>query len=149
MPKLCISRAVWGGKLASSSIRQWPPVAHQGPQVMLINGWSGSGGGAFPFYFKKAGLGPLIGRPTWGGLIGISGTPALVDRGSVTAPTFAIYSTEGEWTIEGHGVEPDIDVVDDPAQMAKGVDPQLERPLRPALALTLNPFAPDRNSASR
>ncbi len=68
---------------------------------------------------------------------------------ALRAPTFAIYSTEGEWIIEGHGVEPDIDVVDDPAQMAKGVDPQLERPLRPALALTLNPFAPDRNSASR
>jgi tricorn protease len=109
---------------------QWPQVAHAGPQAMLINGWSGSGGDAFPFYFKKAGLGPLIGRRTWGGLIGISGTPALVDRGSVTAPTFAIYSTEGEWIIEGHGVEPDIDVVDDPAQMAKGVDPQLERAIQ-------------------
>jgi len=109
---------------------QWPQVAHQGPKAMLINGWSGSGGDAFPFYFKKAGLGPLIGRRTWGGLIGISGTPPLVDRGSVTAPTFAIYSTEGEWIIEGHGVEPDIDVIDDPAQMAKGVDPQLERAIQ-------------------
>jgi len=113
---------------------QWPPVAHQGPQAMLINGWSGSGGDAFPFYFKKAGLGPLIGRRTWGGLIGISGTPALVDRGSVTAPTFAIYSTEGEWIIEGHGVEPDIDVVDDPALMAKGVDPQLERGIQEVMS---------------
>jgi len=55
---------------------------------MLINGWSGSGDDAFPFYFKKAGLGPLIGRRTWGGLIGISGTPALVDRGSVTGANF-------------------------------------------------------------
>jgi tricorn protease len=106
---------------------QWPPVANPGPKAMLINGWSGSGGDAFPYYFKQAGLGPLIGRRTWGGLIGISGTPALVDGGNVTAPSFAIYSTEGKWIIEGHGVEPDIDVVDDPAQLAKGIDPQLER----------------------
>lgn len=105
---------------------QWPPIAQEGPKAMLINGWSGSGGDAFPYYFKHAGLGPLIGRRTWGGLIGISGTPSLVDGGNVTAPSFAIYSTDGKWIIEGHGVDPDIDVVDDPAQLAKGVDPQLE-----------------------
>ena len=113
---------------------QWPPVANAGPKVMLINGWSGSGGDAFPYYFKQAGLGPLIGRRTWGGLIGISGTPALVDGGNVTAPSFAIFSKEGQWIIESHGVDPDIDVVDDPAQMAKGVDPQLERGIQEALA---------------
>jgi tricorn protease len=94
---------------------------------MLINGWSGSGGDAFPFYFKQAGLGPLIGMRTWGGLIGISGTPAFVDGGAVTAPSFAIFSTDGKWIIESHGVDPDIAVVDDPAQLAHGVDPQLER----------------------
>ena len=105
---------------------QWPPAAQAGPKAMLINGWSGSGGDAFPFYFKEAGLGPLIGRRTWGGLIGISGTPSLVDGGNVTAPSFAVYSKDGKWIIEGHGVDPDIDVVDDPAQMAKGIDPQLE-----------------------
>ncbi|HET7458949.1 MAG TPA: PDZ domain-containing protein [Gemmatimonadaceae bacterium] len=105
---------------------QWPQIANAGPKAMLINGWSGSGGDAFPFYFKKAGLGPLVGRRTWGGLIGISGTPDLVDGGNVTAPTFAIYSTTGDWIIESHGVDPDIDVVDDPALMARGVDPQLE-----------------------
>ncbi|HEY5062297.1 MAG TPA: PDZ domain-containing protein [Gemmatimonadaceae bacterium] len=113
--------------------QQWPPVANPGPKVMLINGWSGSGGDAFPYYFKQAGLGPLIGRRTWGGLIGISGTPALVDGGSVTAPSFAIFSKEGQWIIESHGVDPDIDVVDDPAQLAKGVDPQLERAIQEAL----------------
>jgi tricorn protease len=109
---------------------QWPPIAHNGPEAMLINGWSGSGGDAFPFYFKKAGLGPLIGRRTWGGLIGISGTPDLVDGGNVTAPSFAIYSTDGKWIIESHGVDPDIDVVDDPSQMARGIDPQLERAIQ-------------------
>lgn len=114
---------------------QWPPVAHTGPKVMLINEWSGSGGDAFPFYFKSAGLGPLIGKRTWGGLIGISGSPALVDGGSVTVPTFAIYSTDGEWIIEGHGVEPDIEVEADPARLARGEDPQLERAIQEALRL--------------
>jgi tricorn protease len=114
---------------------QWPPVAHLGPKVMLINEWSGSGGDAFPFYFKAAGLGPLIGKRTWGGLIGISGAPTLVDGGSVTVPTFSIYSTEGEWIIEGHGVEPDIEVEADPALLSRGEDPQLERAIAEALRL--------------
>ena len=64
---------------------------------------------------------------TWGGLIGITGSPPLIDGGGVTVPSFAIYSTNGQWIIEGHGVDPDIEVVDDPAAMAKGGDPQLER----------------------
>ena len=101
----------------------WPQVAHSGPKAMLINGWSGSGGDCFPFYFKKAGLGPLVGSRTWGGLIGMTGTPPLVDDGRVTVPTFGIYNTKGEWIIEGYGVDPDIPVVDDPSLMAKGGDP--------------------------
>jgi tricorn protease len=109
---------------------QWPPVAHRGAQVMLINGWSGSGGDAFPFYFRSAGLGPLIGSRTWGGLIGISGSPALVDGGSVTVPTFRMYDPKGSWFAEGHGVEPDIRVEEDPTELAKGVDPQLERAIK-------------------
>jgi tricorn protease len=104
-----------------------PAVTHLGPKAMLINGWSGSGGDCFPFYFKQSGLGPLIGLRTWGGLIGISGSPRLVDGGSVTVPSFAIYSTNSQWIIEGHGVDPDIEVVDDPGAMAWGGDPQLER----------------------
>ncbi len=105
----------------------WPQVASSGPKAMLVNGWSGSGGDCFPFYFQKAALGPIIGTRTWGGLIGITGTPPLVDGGNVTVPSFGIYSTKGEWIIEGHGVDPDIPVVDDPSLMAKGGDPQLER----------------------
>ena len=112
----------------------WPQQSQDGPKAMLINGWSGSGGDAFPFYFKQAGLGPLIGTRTWGGLIGISGTPTFVDGGSVTAPTFGIYSKTGEWIIESHGVDPDIAVVDDPALMAKGGDPQLERAIKEVMA---------------
>jgi len=109
---------------------QWPPVAHVGPTVMLINGWSGSGGDAFPYYFRKAGVGPLIGTRTWGGLIGISGSPGLVDGGGVTVPTFSFYSTDGNWAVENHGVDPDIEVVDDPALMMDGGDPQLERAIQ-------------------
>lgn len=114
---------------------QWPPVANFGPKVMLINGWSGSGGDAFPDYFRKAGLGPLIGTRTWGGLIGISGAPTLIDGGGVTVPTFRMFDPAGTWFKEGYGVKPDIEVVDDPAQLAKGVDPQLERAIEEEMKL--------------
>ncbi len=106
---------------------QWPPYANFGPKLMLINGWSGSGGDAFPDYFRKKGLGPLIGSRTWGGLIGISGVPDLVDGGTITVPTFRMYNIDGTWFKEGHGVDPDIDVPENLGEMAKGIDPQLER----------------------
>lgn len=105
---------------------RWPPDSHQGPKCMLINGPSGSGGDAFPYYFRQAGLGKLIGTRTWGGLVGISGNPVLIDGGRITVPTFAVYETDGTWGVEGHGVEPDIEVVDDPSLMVDGSDPQLE-----------------------
>ncbi|HEY8936597.1 MAG TPA: PDZ domain-containing protein [Cyclobacteriaceae bacterium] len=108
----------------------WPQYANYGPKVMLINGWSGSGGDAFPDYFRKAGLGPLIGTRTWGGLIGISGVPPLIDGGGVTVPTFRMYNLDGTWFKEGHGVDPDIAVPEDLTSMAKGVDPQLERAIQ-------------------
>jgi tricorn protease len=112
----------------------WPPYAHFGPKVMLINGWSGSGGDAFPDYFRRKGLGPLIGARTWGGLIGISGVPPLIDGGNVTVPTFRMYNPDGTWFREGHGVDPDIAVPEDLSAMAKGTDPQLMR----AIAETKN-----------
>ncbi len=105
----------------------WPPYANFGPKVMLINGWSGSGGDAFPDYFRRKKLGPLIGARTWGGLIGISGVPGLVDGGVVTVPTFRMYNPDGTWFREGHGVDPDIAVPEDLSMMAKGKDPQLEK----------------------
>ncbi|MEO6035074.1 MAG: PDZ domain-containing protein [Verrucomicrobiota bacterium] len=118
----------------------WPQVAHNGPKAMLINGWSGSGGDCFPYYFKQAKLGPLVGTRTWGGLIGMTGVPALIDDGRITVPTFGIYSTKGDWIIEGHGVDPDVKVVDDPGAMAKGGDPQLERGVEEVMrALKRNP----------
>jgi len=127
---------------------QWPPVSHVGPKVMLINQWSGSGGDCFPFYFRAAGLGPLIGKRTWGGLIGISGAPGLIDGGGVTVPTFSFYSTDGEWIVEGYGVDPDIEVVDDPALMVDGGDPQLDRAIEEVMRrLRENPPVPPKRPA--
>jgi tricorn protease len=100
---------------------------------MLINGLAGSGGDAFPSYFKQMKIGQLIGMRTWGGLVGISGNPALIDGGAVTTPTFGFFKMNGTWGIEGHGVDPDIKIVDDPALMQSdeknfyGGDPQLDR----------------------
>ncbi len=105
----------------------WPPSGNFGPKAMLINGWSGSGGDAFPDYFRKAGLGPLIGTRTWGGLIGISGAPSLIDGGGVTVPTFRMYDPSGEWFKEGYGVDPDVEIKENPGQLALGNDGQLQR----------------------
>jgi tricorn protease len=119
---------------------QTPAIAHTGPKVMLINAWSGSGGDAFPYYFKAAGVGPLIGTRTWGGLIGYSGFPGLIDGGRVTVPTFSFYGLDGEWEVEGYGVDPDIEVVDDPSLMQDGGDPQLDRAIAEVMkALEENP----------
>ncbi|MGA1467531.1 MAG: S41 family peptidase, partial [Phycisphaerales bacterium] len=105
----------------------WPPDGHQGAKAMLINGLAGSGGDMFPWLFKRAGLGPLVGTRTWGGLVGISGNPTLIDGGYTAVPTFGFYETDGTWGIEGHGVDPDVEVIDDPALMMDGGDPQLEK----------------------
>jgi len=104
-----------------------PGVSHNGPKVMLINGYSSSGGDAFPYYFRKKGLGQLIGTRTWGGLVGISGNARLVDGGYISVPRFGIFDENGEWIIEGIGVYPDIEVVDRPEQLAKGIDPGIEK----------------------
>ncbi|MBN2633309.1 MAG: PD40 domain-containing protein [Bacteroidales bacterium] len=104
-----------------------PGIAHDGPKVMLINGFSSSGGDAFPYYFKKLGLGTLIGTRTWGGLVGISGNAGLVDGGYVSVPRFGIFDADEGWIIEGRGVSPDIEVVDRPEQLAKGIDPCVEK----------------------
>ncbi len=104
----------------------WPYDSHQGPKAMLINGNAGSGGDMFPWLFKHHGLGKLIGTRTWGGLVGISGVPPLIDGGAVTVPNFGFYELDGTWGIEGHGVEPDIVVDADPALMLDGADPQLD-----------------------
>lgn len=89
-----------------------------------------SGGDAFPWYFKAAGCGKLIGTRTWGGLIGISGNPRLVDNGAVLAATFSFMDTDGKWAVENVGVTPDIEVIDRPELIAAGRDPSIERAVR-------------------
>ena len=117
-----------------------PGFVNTGPKVALINGEAGSGGDAFPFYFRELGVGPLIGTRTWGGLIGLSGSPALMDGGALTVPIFRFMTPEGKWAVENEGVAPDIEVVDRPDAMAKGEDPTLEKGIAVLLeALQKNP----------
>ena len=120
-----------------------PGIAHDGPKVMLINGYSSSGGDAFPYFFKKTGEGKLIGTRTWGGLVGISGNAGLVDGGYISVPIFGIYDDRGKWIIEGVGVYPDIEVVDRPETLAKGNDPSIEKAVEVLLnELKENPRKP-------
>ena len=122
-----------------------PTLSHQGPKCMLINGRSGSGGDIFPYLFRKAGLGKLIGLRTWGGVIGIARNPSLIDGGSITVPFITFYETDGTLTMEGHGVDPDLVVVDDPALMVDGGDPQLDAAIEHMLdELKRNPYRPAR-----
>ncbi|HEV7923058.1 MAG TPA: PDZ domain-containing protein [Thermoanaerobaculia bacterium] len=104
-----------------------PAYGHQGPKAMLINGYSASGGDALPYYFRKRQLGTLIGTRTWGGLIGLSGNPGLMDGGSIEVPQFRFLDAQGMWAIEGTGVTPDIEVVDRPDLVVAGHDPSLEK----------------------
>jgi tricorn protease len=104
-----------------------PQGAIFGPKAMIVNSSAGSGGDAMPWYFRKAGLGTLVGTRTWGGLVGISGYPTLIDGGSVTAPRYAIYGLDGDWEVEGKGIPPDVQVEELPKDFAAGHDVQLER----------------------
>jgi tricorn protease len=105
-----------------------------GPKAMIINEYAGSGGDAMPWLFRQRGVGQLIGKRTWGGLVGIFGFPPLIDGGTVTAPNLAFWSLKGEWDVENHGVAPDIEVEFDPAAVRAGHDPQLEKAVEVLLA---------------
>jgi tricorn protease len=120
-----------------------PTLSHQGPKCMLINGEAGSGGDIFPYLFRKAGLGKLIGMRTWGGVIGIAKNPSLIDGARITVPFITFYETNGTLTMEGHGVDPDIEVIDDPALMVDGGDPQLDAAIKHMLdEIEKNPYVP-------
>ena len=110
-----------------------PGEAIFGPKTMLINQYAGSGGDLIPWYFHNVGLGPLIGKRTWGGEVGITGYPPLIDGGSVTAPSLAFFTTDGHWAIENEGVPPDIEVEMDPKAWREGHDPQLEKAVETVL----------------
>jgi len=105
-----------------------PSQMMRGPMVCLINKYSASDGDLFPYSFKKHDLGPLIGTRTWGGVVGITGSLPFIDGASLRIPQFASYSAEeSNWIIEGHGVEPDIRVTNDPYKEFKGIDQQLNK----------------------
>ncbi len=115
----------WGMR----SFDSWPTpfVANNGPKVMLANEWAGSGGDAFPYYFKAAKVGPVVGKRTWGGLVGISGLPPLLDGGFLSSPNFGMYNNEGEWDVEGYGVDPDYEVENPSDEVYRGNDAQLSK----------------------
>jgi len=122
----------WATRYGESFVT--PQAAIFGPKVMLIDETAGSGGDLLPWMFRKFGLGKLIGRPTWGGLVGVLGFPELMDGGSVTAPNLAIWTEEEGFLVENVGVPPDIEVEQWPALVQDGHDPQLERAIAEVLA---------------
>lgn len=119
--------------LSLDYVRNWdrpgtyPWVVFDKPMVTLINETSASDGDIFPAMFREAGLGPLIGKRSWGGIIGITNRGPLLDGGQVFVPEFGNTGTDGEWIIEGEGVSPDIEVQNEPIDVINGRDPQLER----------------------
>jgi tricorn protease len=108
------------------AIDRTPAASILGPKVMIANEVSGSGGDMLPWMFKHADLGPLVGKRTWGGLVGIGPIPPLMDGGQVTSPSVGFFSPSGQWDVENHGVQPDYPVEQDPKLVAAGHDPQLE-----------------------
>jgi tricorn protease len=103
-----------------------PAAAIYGPKAMLIDQDAGSGGDYLPYGFRRLGLGKLIGTRTWGGLIGISANPPLIDGGFLTVPFFRVFTPEGEWHVENEGVAPDVEVALDPVAVNAGNDVQLD-----------------------
>ncbi|OBX25765.1 tricorn protease [Gelidibacter algens] len=117
--------------------RPWttPMAGIWGPKVMLINERAGSGGDLLPYMFKEKNIGPLIGTRTWGGLVGTWDTPPFIDGGRMVAPRGGFYDVNGEWAVEGEGVAPDIEVIQEPKLSMNGNDPQLERAVKEAMKL--------------
>jgi tricorn protease len=110
----------------------WPPVGIFGPKIMIVNELAGSGGDAFPWFFRREKIGPIVGTRTWGGLVGIGNVQPLRDGGAVTAPGFGFWSIDngGEWVVENHGVDPDYVVPQRPDLVVSGHDPQLEKAIQ-------------------
>jgi tricorn protease len=105
----------------------YPDQVFLGPMAAILNENSASDGDIFPAMFREAGLGPLIGKRSWGGVVGITNRGTLIDGGVINVPEFGFANTKGEWVIEGYGVDPDIPVDNDPKSVIEGRDPQLER----------------------
>jgi len=115
------------GRVGNSLGATYPDGVFIGPMAAILDERSSSDGDIFPYMFKQAGLGLLIGRRSWGGVVGISGGVPLIDGGGINVPISGLASAKGEWVIEGYGVDPDINVENDPKSVLAGHDPQLER----------------------
>ena len=121
-----LSQPVLSYQLSRYGHVQVAPAAIFGPKVMIINHFAGSGGDYMPYIFRQQHVGQLVGTRTWGGLVGISTYPTLMDGSTVTAPDVAIYFPNGRWSVEDHGVTPDLRVPMNPALWRDGQDPQLQ-----------------------
>ncbi|HVL67524.1 MAG TPA: PDZ domain-containing protein [Vicinamibacterales bacterium] len=117
-----------------------PFASIQGPKAMIIDETAGSGGDLLPWMFRKFKMGPLVGKRTWGGLVGVLGFPVLMDGGSISAPNLAIFTDEEGYIVENEGVAPDVEVEQTPADVIAGRDPQLEKAIEIVMAeLQKNP----------
>ena len=105
----------------------YPDGVFIGPMIAILNENSASDGDIFPYMFREAGLGLFVGKRSWGGVVGINNRGTLIDGGVVNVPQSALANAKGEYIIEGHGVDPDIEVDNDPKSVLAGRDPQLER----------------------
>ncbi|HYF32077.1 MAG TPA: PDZ domain-containing protein [Chitinophagaceae bacterium] len=119
----------------NADVTVWPVKGNNAPKVMLINGWAGSGGDAFPWAFQQLKLGPIVGERTLGILVGPATGHQLIDGGFITVPDARLYGADGKWFAEGYGIKPEFEVWDDPAQLAKGIDPQLVTAVNEAMKL--------------
>jgi len=105
-----------------------PTGTFDGPKVLLVNEYSASDGDLFPYRFKYNNLGTIIGKRTWGGVVGYSGTVSVVDGGAIVTPSYAPFAADGSgWIIEGKGVTPDIEIENDPYKEFNGIDQQLDK----------------------
>jgi tricorn protease len=112
-----------------------PAAGIWGPKVMIINEMAGSGGDLMPYMFKHRKVGPLVGKRTWGGLVGTWDTPPFVDGGAMIAPRGGFFARDGKWAVENEGTPPDIDVENTPKEVVAGHDPQLERAVQEAMRM--------------
>jgi tricorn protease len=125
-----MNRELWVGRSPFGVI--------EGPKVMIINESAGSGGDWMPWTFQNRKVGPLVGKRTWGGLVGVSGYPPLIDGGSVTSASFGVMDRHGRWAVENEGVSPDYEVEEWPKEVIAGRDPQLEKAVLLALEALFN-----------
>ena len=138
-----LNRKLLGVRFARTNdqVATYPNTVFHGHLACLLDEDSASDGDIFPYRFKKAGLGPLIGKRSWGGVVGITDQGTLIDGGMVFVPQFGTNDLDGSWAVEGHGVDPDIEVENDPKSLLEGRDPQLERGVAELLkAIRENPM---------